>query len=384
MAWRRAWSVATKEWAEILRDRLFLALAFIVPPALMLIFGFGLNMDVENIPFVVVDYDRSPVSRDYAYRFIDSRYFDFKGYLIDERRIRPLISRNEIRAAIIIPEDFSERLQAGRPVAVQTILDGMIPLRAKITSGYIAAINGAVTREKLADFLSRSLGMQSAEAYDMLEPIRVELRYMYNQGAKSIWSLAPKMVMLVLMMTPPLLTAVGVVREKERGSILNIYGSSVSRGEFLLGKIAPYVLIAFLNGLLLWAMALGIFGAPFTGSPAFFTVATAAFALCTAGIGLLVSIFVRTQIAAIVVTMIITLIPALLYSGVLIPLSSMGASAQALAYLVPAMHYAIIIDGSFLKGIGVSQLWPQLLALFLYAAVLFAAAYALFTKRPAS
>ncbi|MDY6941514.1 MAG: ABC transporter permease [Pseudomonadota bacterium] len=381
---RRLWAVVAKEWAEITRDRLFTSLAFVVPAALMLLFGYGLNMDVENIPLAIVDHDRSPDSRDYAYRFIDSRYFDFKGMLQSESEIDHLLSAGAIRAAIVIPPDFSKRIGSHRPVSVQTLLDGTFPLRANIARGYVAAINGAYNQNRIADLLAQGAGLTREQARDQLGNLALEVRLLYNQSGKSIWSMAPKLVMLVLMMTPPLLTAVSVVREKERGSILNIYASTVSRGEFLVGKLAPYAAISTVNGVLLWVLAVYLFGAPFKGSFLFFLVVTVIYSVCTTGIGLLVSSFVRTQIAAIVMTMVVTLVPAMLYSGLLIPLSSLGPEAKVMAYLAPAMHYARIIDGTFLKGIGPGILWPAVLALLIYASVLFILAYWLFTKRPSA
>lgn len=258
MNWARLAAVIAKEWAEITRDRLFLALAFIVPPILMVVFGLGMNLDVENIPLAIIDYDHSHQSRDYAYRMIDSRYFDFKGYLSDEKDVAKLIARGDVRAVVVIPPKFGEELLAGRAVAVQTLLDGQFPLRANIARGYIGAINANYSQELIADFLSQAVGLTPDQARQQMGNLRLEMRMLYNQSGKSIWSMAPKLIMMVLMMTPPLLTAVSVVREKERGSILNIYASTVSRGEFLLGKLMPYAGISMVNGIFLWALAVSI------------------------------------------------------------------------------------------------------------------------------
>ncbi|HXF07982.1 MAG TPA: ABC transporter permease [Candidatus Acidoferrales bacterium] len=382
MNWARFTAVIAKEWAEITRDRLFLGLAFIVPPVLMLVFGLGMNLDVEDIPLAIIDYDHSPQSRDYAYKMIDSRYFDFKGYLHDEREIAKLISRGDVRAVVVIPPKFGEDLVAGRSVAVQTLLDGQFPLRANIARGYIGAINANYSQELIANFLSRAAGFSPDQARQQMGNLRIEMRMLYNQSGKSIWSLAPKLIMMVLMMTPPLLTAVSVVREKERGSILNIYASTVSRAEFLLGKLMPYAGISMVNGVFLWALAVFYFQAPFKGSFGFFLLATAIYSFTTTGIGLLVSSFVKTQIAAVVMTMVVTLVPAILFSGMLFPLSSMGPEAQAIAHLAPAMHYGQVIDGAFMKGIGLEKLWSSVVSLLVYALVLFVLAHRFFTKRP--
>lgn len=379
---RRILAVAHKEWREVLRDRLFFTLAFLVSPALMLIFGYGLSLDVERVPFVVVDQDRSALSREYAYGFIGSRYFDFKGYVASERELAPLLMDNQVRAAIVIPPGFQKALRSARAAHVQTLVDGTIPSRAQTTKGYVAAINAHFSAELLAQHLSQTRGLTLDDARSRTQAVSLEVRYLYNQSAKSIWSLAPKLIMLVMIFVPPLLTAVGVVRERETGSIYNIYASTVSRGEFLLGKLAPYVGIAVVNVVVLWLIATQHYGAPFKGNAWFFFLASVLFVMCTTGIGLLVSLLVRTQLAAIVVTVVATMIPALDYSGFLMPVDSLGAEGGLEARLLPAMYYTNIVVGSFLKGVGVEVLWPDLLALAAYTAALFCAGYLLFRKRP--
>ena len=381
---RRITAVISKEWREIIRDRLFFTLAFVVPTMLMLLFGYGLSLDVENIPFAVVDRDGSSLSRDYAYRFIDSRYFQFKGYSNDERELAPLLSDNTLRAVIVIPEHFEENLLAGRPVHVQTLIDGTFPFRAQTTKGYVIAINSALSMQLLANYLGHAQGMTPQQAQAMLQPVKLQVRYLYNQSVKSIWSLAPKLIMVILMISPPFLTALGVVREKESGSIYNIYASTVSRGEFLIGKITPYVLISTANALILWLLASELFGAPFKGDFLLFLVTSVIYVICTTGIGLLVSVVVRTQVAAMIATAIVTVVPAVLYSGVLIPIPSLSGQAQVTAHLLPAMYYTDIVMGSFLKGVGLTALWGNVLVLILYTVVLFSAGYFMFSKRPSA
>ena len=382
MNFKRIIAVAHKEWREIVRDKLFFALAFIIPTVLMLMFGFGLSLDVENIPMAIVDQDGSALSRDYAHRFIDSRYFHFLGYSHNERELTPLLTDNTLRAAIIIPEHFEQDLLAGRPALVQTLIDGTFPFRAQTTKGYVIAINSAVSAELLADYLTRLRGIPHAQALQIVQPVRLETRYLYNQGVKSIWSLAPKLIMVILMISPPFLTALGVVREKESGSIYNIYSSTLSRGEFLIGKLSPYVGISILNSLILWFLATWLYAVPFKGPPLFFFVATVMYVICTTGIGLVVSVLVRTQTAAMIVTAIFTIVPAVLYSGILVPISSLTQAAQVIAHALPAMYYTNIVLGSFLKGVGFQALWLEFLILAFYATVLFTIGYRMFSKRP--
>jgi len=380
----RVRAVAGKECREILRDRLFLALAFLLPVSLMLVFCYGISLDVENIPFAALDYDQSSMSRDYLHRFIDSRYFDYKGSVRIERDLEPMLAHSDIRFAVIIPPKFQENLLAGRPVAVQSIIDGTFPFRTSTSKGYVIAINAEFNGELLAGYISRHLGVSQKQAAAMSQPVRLQLRYLYNQEMKSVWSIASAMMMFVLMVCPPFLTALGIVREKETGSIYNIYASTVTRGEFLIGKLAPYVGISVINILILWFMAASVFGAPFKGDPFFFFISSVIYVICTTGIGLLVSLIVRTQVAAMMLTTIVTIVPSMLYSGLLVPIASMDAESKFEAHLFPTMYYNEIALGSFLKGIGPDQLWGNALVLTLYAVVLWTLSYLLFHKRPKS
>jgi len=381
---RRISAVAIKETKEVLRDRMFLGLAFLVPAMLMVVFGYGLTLDVENLSLAVIDYDNSFASRDYLDRFIHSRYFDFKGYLSSEKEIPPLVADNRLRIVIIIPEHFQKRLSRGRPSHVQIIIDGTFPFRAQTAKSYVIAINDAVSRQWLTNYLSNKMGINKKEAERRIEPVRLNVRYLYNQEIRSIWSMAPSLMMFVLMVIPPLLTALGIVREKESGSIYNIYTSTVTKGEFLIGKLTPYGFISILNTILLWLMATRLFGAPFKGSLFFFFPVTILYVLCTTGLGLLISLLVSTQIAALIVTVIVTILPAILYSGMFVPVSSLGDAVWVEAHLFPSMYFNTIAHGVFLKGVGLKVLWPEVTALAIYACLLFFTGYFLFRKRTKS
>lgn len=379
---RRIRALMSKEWRETVRDRMFLLLAFLLPAVWMLVFGYGLVFDVENVPFAVLDRDRSDLSRDYLYRFVESRYFSFEGYLESEQAADPLLQRTRVRAVIVVPERFQERLLAGTPVNVQTLLDGTFPLHTDITKGYVIAINAAFNERLLSAHLSRTRGVREEEAEALIRPVTLEVRYLYNEEVRSAWSMVPALVMLTLMISSPLLTALGVVREKERGSIYNIYSSTVSRLEFLIGKLSPYVLISMINVVILWAMALAVFDVPFKGSIGFFLVASLMFVLCSTGMGLLISLLVRTQMAALIITIVIATVPTILFSGMLVPVSSLGPSAQVQAHLIPGTYYTNILRGSFLKGVGLDVLWTDVAALGICTLILAGLSLRLFIKRP--
>ena len=374
--------MALKEWKETTRDRLFLLLAFLLPALWLVVFGYGLNLDVEDIPFAVLDRDQSEFSREYLQRFIQSRYFSFRGYAHDEHSLDRLLTETKIRAAIIVPERFQEQLVAGEPVAVQTLLDGTFPLHTDIAKGYVIAINQAFTEDRLIDFLRRSRGLTREQAGVLVRPLSVEVRYLYNEEVRSTWSMVPALVMFTLMLASPLLTALGVVREKETGSIYNIYSSTVSRAEFLTGKLLPYILISLVNVCVLWLMAVGLFQVPFKGHFLLFFFASVLFVCCTTGIGLLISLLVQTQMAALIITMVVAMIPTILFSGLLVPVASLTRGAKVQAHLFPAMYFTNIVRGSFLKGVGVEVLWQDLLTLALFAGGLGGLTYHLFTKRP--
>jgi ABC-2 type transport system permease protein/ribosome-dependent ATPase len=337
---------------------------------------------VENIPFAVVDRDRSALSRDYLYRFSESRYFSFQGYLASEKETDALLQSGKIRAAIIVPEKFEDRLLAGQPVGIQTLIDGTFPLRTDITKGYVIAINSAFSEERLIEFLTRRSGISRQQAEVRVRPVKLEVRYLYNEEVRSTWSMVPALVMFTLMLSSPLLTALGIVREKETGSIYNIYSSTVTRVEFLAGKLLPYVLISWVNALVLWVMATLWFGVPFKGTLLFFFSASLVFVLSSTGIGLVISLLVRTQIAALLITMIVSILPTILFSGLIVPVSSLSPGSQIQAHLFPGMYYTNIVRGAFLKGVGPEVLWVDVLALAVYAAVLQIVGYRLFTKRP--
>ncbi|MGA1517122.1 MAG: ABC transporter permease [Phycisphaerales bacterium] len=372
----RITALARREVREVVRDPMYFALAFIAPPLMMLVIGFGLDFDVEASRLAAVDHDRTPASRDLVDRFANSRFFELVGHLDSEREIDDLLMRGRVRAVVVVPPRFASDLAAGREAAVQTLIDGTFPYGAEVASGYASAI--------VARFARESALVAAAIPARVREPagaIDLEIRYLFNEPLESLWSIGPATLMLVLMILPPILTAVGVVREKERGSIDALRASPLRRSEFVLGKWLPYFLVATANFLVLWAIAVGVFGAPFRGNPWFFLLASIVYVACTSGLGLVVSLLVRSQIAAILVTMIVALVPTMLYSGMITPLSSLSEAGRLQANLLPATYYNRIVAGSFLKGTDPSSQWIDVAGLAAYGLLTFVAGIALFTKR---
>ncbi|MBV1892142.1 MAG: ABC transporter permease, partial [Gammaproteobacteria bacterium] len=198
MRFSRIRVLAFKEWREIMRDRLFLTLAFVVPSVLMLVFGYGIILDVEKLPFAVLDQDRSEMSRDYVHQFMASRYFDYQGSVQSEDELSDLLADSKIRLALIIPQKFQQRLSAGQPAPVQTLIDGTFPFRAQTAKGYAIAINASTNADLLARFVARTQGITLQRAAAMVSPVRLELRYLYNQELNSRWSVAAALIMFIL------------------------------------------------------------------------------------------------------------------------------------------------------------------------------------------
>lgn len=378
---KRVLVLAHKEWREVMRDRIYLLLAYFLPVMLMMVFGYGLSQDVENVPLAVLDYDRTALSRDYARHYIGSRYFSFKGYLESLRQADELLADGEVRAVVVIPEEFQERVDRGRSAKVQVLLDGTFVKTARTAGSYIEAINAAAEGERRAGYVARRLGVTTNRAAAMLEPVRVDVRYLFNEEIRSIWAIAPGLVMFVLTISSPLLAALGVVREKESGAIYNIYSSTLTRAEFLAGKLLPYIAISFVNGIIIWLMAAFYFDAPFRGSIPAFALAVLLYVLCTSSLGLVLSLLVNTQQAAMVLAVIVSFIIAVQFSGIFTPVASLPLSNSIVAHLLPAMYFNTIIESSFLKDLGIGSLWMELTVLVAFTVAMLALAFAMFKKR---
>ena len=384
MNFRRALVVAQKEAREIVRDRIYFALAFLLPVVLMLVFGYGMTQEVQNVPLAIVDHDRSAHSRDYARRFIESRYFDFKGYVDSVRAAEPLLLDGDVRAVIVLPAHFQERITSGLPVDVQTLLDGTFTYRLRTVDGYIQAINQAVSGELQTQYLARNAGISTERARRALQPLRAETRYLYNQELTEIWSIAPGLVMFVLTLTAPLLMALSVVREKETGTIYNIYASTITRAEYLAGKLLPNVIVSFINGTVLVLIAVWYFGAPLKGGVLFFLAAMLVYVVWATSLGLLISVMVRTQMAATMVTVVLVMVFVMQFSGMMIPVSSMTGANYVIAHTVPAMYFNDVVTHTFLKGGGLEASWREFAALFVFMASFLIFGYLLFHKRSAT
>jgi ribosome-dependent ATPase len=368
----RLWAYARRETLEILRDRARLVFALLGPAILLLAFGYGISFDVEHLPFAVYDQDQSAESRQLIEGLQGSRYFEEKGAIASASDLQARLQTGELRVGIEIPPDFGRDLMRREKPEVSVWLDGAMPFRAETARGYLSGFVASY----LADTSARRTG-RTVSPY----PVNIESRFRYNQDFKSANAIVPSVIMLLLVLIPAIMTALGIVKEKETGSIANFQATPVTRIEFLLGKQLPYIVIAFVSFLILVVMTSMIFGVPIKGSISLLVVGTIFYVFATTAFGLVVSSFVRSQVAAIFATAIVAMIPSVNFSGLFVPVSSLSGGGRAMGLLFPAAWYQPLSVGVITKGLGLAELWPNLLALVAFGIVFVAAALAALKKR---
>ena len=368
---RRTAAIVVKETRELLRDPIYLGLSFVIPMVMILLFGFGLSLDVKNLPLVFADHDRSPYSRDYIDGFTHSEYFTLVGIETDPATLERWLRSGRARVIIDLPPDFGRRIASGRPVGVGVTIDGSFPTRAGVINGYVAAINALYNRQLL----------RLARGDDTILPVQMDMSVWYNPSLESKNTIVPGLLVLILMLFPAILGALLIAREKESGTIFNFYASPVRRGEIILGKLLPYLAVALLDYLLIYAVSRLVFDVRFVGSVALLSLGAVLYSVCTIGIGLLISILSRSQLAAMLTTFLVTVTPAFNYSGFLTPVAAMDRVGQLIAQFIPATHFMTLVRGCYLKGLGLDFYWPNLAALGLYATVVYGLCWALLRKR---
>ncbi len=351
---RRLFAYSRREGVEILRDPIRLAFALLGTALLMIVFGYGITFDVEGLTYAVLDRDRTPESRTYLEGFAGSRYFDTRPAMWTHAEMDRRLKSGDITLAVEIPPGFGKDLLQGRSPQVAVWIDGAMPFRAETIRGYVEGLH----QHYLAEHVLRGLGVAAAPS-----PLRIEPRYRYNQDFKSVFTMVPATLALLLIQIPAILMALGVVREKELGSITNLYVTPVTRWEFVFGKQLPYVIVAMANFLLLVAMAIFLFGVSVKGSFAALAFGALLYVMATTGIGLVISTFTRTQIAALFGTAIATIIPAVMFSGMMQPVSSLEGGGAVIGKVFPSTYFMTISLGVFTKGLGFPDLIQEFLIL---------------------
>jgi ribosome-dependent ATPase len=365
------WAFARRETVELIHDHVRLAFAVIGPLLLMAVFGWGISLDVDHLPFAVLDGDGTTASRDYADSFRGSYYFEEKRPLNNYDELNRRLRNGELRIALEIPPGFQRDLERARQPEVNAILDAAMPFRAETSRGYVEGVHGQY-QSRLRD----EKGLPPAAT-----PMNIETRALFNQDFKSIYAMVPGDIMLLLMLIPSMLTALSVVREKELGSIANFYAAPATRTEFLLGKQLPYLSVALIQFATLVALAVLLFHVPVKGSWLTLIVGGIVYVLASTGFGLLLSVFASTQTAAIFAAAIIAILPAVQFSGMFVPVSSLTGGAWLAGKIFPSTYFQAVSVGTFTKALGMPSLWRNVAALALIATVYFVLCLLLLRKQ---
>ena len=367
---QRLFSYLWREALELQRDPVRAAMALLGSLVLMFVIGYGITLDVENLSYAVLDRDRTQASQNYALNLSGSRYFIERPPIVDEADLDRRMRSGELSLAIEIPPGFGRDMLHGRPVQIGAWIDGAMPQRAETIRGYVGGLHQQWLAQQLRE---RGIALPQAAS--------IETRFRYNPDVKSLPAMVPAVIALLLLMLPAMLTALAVVREKELGSIINLYVTPVTRLEFLVGKQLPYVGLAMVNFLLMCAAAITVFGVPITGS--FWTLALAAcvYAIVATGIGLVASAITNSQSAAMFIALVVTLVPSVQFSGLLHPVTSLVGAGRWIGEVFPATYMLIVSRGVFSKGLGLHDLMGTLVPLLITVPVVMGAAVALLKKQ---
>lgn len=352
---RRLLAYAIREALELTRDPIRLGFALGGTAFLMLVFGYGITTDVNWLSIAVLDRDDTYESRAYLEHLRGSPYFVERAPIRDTADLQDRLKRGEAVATVEIPPGFGRDIRRLRPTEVAVWIDGAMPFRAETIRGYLEGAH----RQYLADRTVRGRGVGTDPAVEA----NIAVRFRYNQDFDSVYAMVPAQIAFQLALIPAILMALAIVREKELGSIVNLYVTPVSRLEFLLGKQLPYIALGMINFVLLVAMAIFLFGVPLKGSLALLTLSALTYVAATTAYGQVISAFTSTQIAALFGTAILTVLPASMFAGMLVPTSSITGFGAVLGRLFPMTYFLPLSVGTFTKGLGFADLVGNLLIL---------------------
>ncbi|WP_436639394.1 ABC transporter permease [Microbaculum sp. FT89] len=364
MTLARIAAVVEKETKEIVRDPVTVAVALLMPLVMLFLFGYAISLDVEDVSMGVLDQDRSPASRQLVDRFVRSGYFRLASEYTSSHAVEAGLQRGEVKLALVLPAGLQETIARGRTASVQVLVDGTYSATANLIAAYAEAI------------------VSAAETH-AASVVGVDARVWYNPSLRSVTYVVPGLFGVILMAFPPLLTALAVSREKETGSIQQIFASPLSPAEFLAGKLVPYGIIAFAQIAMVIAVGFVWFGVALRGELSLLLAAGLIYVFCTVGIGLLVSTIARTQLTAMLLALIVTLMPSFLFSGFLFPIFTMPYILQVYTRVFPARYFVDLSRGIVLKGAGLPELWPSVVLLLAYTLAVFALAAWRFRKKVA-
>jgi ABC-2 type transport system permease protein len=368
MSLRRWWAIARKEALQLRRDPRSLVLAFALPVLLLLFFGYAISLDVKHISLGVLDQCRCPESRELVDRFTGSGYFTITRNLPALGQADRVLGRGRARLVLVIPTDFARNLAAGRLAPVQALLDGGDANTATIAQNYATAI--------VAGYVA-SQAMSGARP---VLPPEARVRVWFNETLESRTVIVPGLVAVIMSIIAALLTALTIAREWERGTMEQLAATPVARVEVVVGKMAPYVAIGLIDVAVAVVAGILIFDVPLRGNLLLLTAMTLLFLIGAMGLGTFISAAVKSQVLATQVAIVATYLPALLLSGFIFPIHTMPLPLQVLTYAVPARYYVAVTKGIFLKGVGMSVLWPDAVAMVVFAAAGLALALTAFRK----
>ena len=372
---KRISAIAWKEFIQIKRDPRSLSLALGIPIFMLLIFGYGLSLDIDHVATVVWNQDASSqVSRDFLLNFKNSKYFKIVRYTDNYRDIERMINNGSAMLALVIPKDFSHYIESGKTAPLQLIVDGSDANTATIAMNYVRSVVSQYNGELLTDTFAEK-GLRLIRSLD------ARPRIWFNEGLVSTWFITPGVIAMIIMIISALLTSLTVAREWERGTMEQLISTPVKAPELIIGKFIPYFIIAFFDLLVGLIMARFLFEVPFRGSYLLLFALSALFLTGALFQGIIISVVARTQLMASQLATLTTLLPTLLLSGFIYPIFNMPKALQAVTYLIPARYYIVILRDLFLKGNGMKTLWDDALFLSLFAFIMFRMAVKKFEKK---
>lgn len=374
---RRIKALAWKEFIQVKRDPRSLGLALAIPMFLLLIFGYGLSLDIDHVPMVIWNQDASSeLTRNFILNFQNSRYFKITGYTDNYRDIERKINAGDVMMALVIPKDFSHLLEAGKSAPLQLIVDGSDANTATIAMGYVRTVVSSYNVSLLASTFSAH-GLKAPQSID------ARSRIWFNMGLVSTWFIVPGVIAMIIMIIAALLTSICVAREWERGTMEQLISTPVKAPELIIGKFIPYFAIGIFDLTVGVLMAKFLFGVPFRGSYFLLAGLSALFLIGALSQGIYISVVARTQLMASQMATLTTMLPTVLLSGFIYPIFNMPKAVQAVTYLIPARYYIIVLRELFLKGGNMRSLWDEALFLFLFAFLMFGLAVRRFKKKVA-
>lgn len=371
---KRVRAVAQKEFIQILRDPRSLGLAIVIPIVLLVLFGFALTLDVDNVPMVVWNQDNSQFSKNFILNFRNSRYFKIIGYSDNYKRMQYQLDRSEAMMMLVIPKDFSHLLNSGKTAPLQLIVDGTDSNTATIAMGYVRSV---VAKYNITLF-TNTLGKKNISVNP---PIDFRPRIWFNPNLLNKYFIVPGLIAIIMMVIAALLTSLTVAKEWERGTMEQLISTPVKSYELIIGKFIPYFAIGFIDLLISIFMAKYLFSIPMQGNIFLLIGLSSVFLTGALSLGIFISTVAKSQLMASQMAILTTFIPTFLLSGFTYPIYNMPQLIQTITYLIPARYFITILRGIFLKGDGLSTLWDESLLLVMFSLIMVSLAIRKFRKK---